>query len=159
MIIDFLNGKSAEKDKSRIERVLQAAYLNSLAPKGAQDRQFLTAEYQRIPREDHPAKTMDIREIIEAGVQALGETMGMLQDMPLSQRLDVVYLKGLTACTRAAVEIAKDQRDAADFLARQRLDDASLNKLLREHLAKMPPEQLAELLPRFGDTMSTEKRA
>lgn len=107
----------------------------------------------------HMNRTRDIREIIDSGLEALAETMDMLRAVPVDDRLDQVYLKGLTACTRAAVEIAKDQRDAADFLARQRLDDASLNTLLREHLAKMPPEQLAELLPRFGDTMSTEKRA
>lgn len=102
----------------------------------------------------HMNRTRDIREIIDSGLEALAETMDMLRAVPVDDRLDQVYLKGLTACTRAAVEIAKDQRDAADFLARQRLDDASLNKLLREHLAKMPPEQLAELLPRFGDTMA-----
>jgi hypothetical protein len=104
-------------------------------------------------------RTRDIREIIESGVEALAETMDMLRAVPADDRLDQVYLKGLTACTRAAVEIAKDQRDCADFLARQKLDEASLNKLLREHLAKMPPEQLAELLPRFGDATPPEKHA
>ena len=104
-------------------------------------------------------KTYDIKEIIEAGLQALGETMDMLKNVELKRRLDVVYLKGLTACTRAAVEIAKDQRDTAAFMAHQKLNEQQLMKLLQEYLAKMPPEQLAELLPRFSGDSAPEKRA
>ena len=107
-----------------------------------------------------PTKAWDIREIIETGLQALGETMDMLKAIELKKRLDVVYLKGLTACTRAAVEIAKDQRDAAAFFAKQELHEEDLVRLLTEHLAKMPPAQFAAIVAQVGDrTTPAEKRA
>jgi hypothetical protein len=105
-------------------------------------------------------KTWDIREIIEAGLNALGETMNMLKMTPLCDRMDAVYLKGLTACTRAAVEIAKDQRDAAAFFSKMELHEEDLVRLLSEHLAKMPAAQLEHLVSEaMGKRTPPKKRA
>ena len=45
VLLDFLDGKSADPEKTRIQNVMQATYTNSLAPKGAQDRRLLHEAY------------------------------------------------------------------------------------------------------------------
>ena len=45
MLIEFLNCKSADPEKTRIEKVMLATYTNSLTPKGAMDRRILFEYY------------------------------------------------------------------------------------------------------------------
>jgi hypothetical protein len=105
--------------------------------------------------------TRDIRKIVDAGLDTLAETMDMLRAVPVDDRLDQVYLKGLTACTRAAVEIAKDQREADECIRRQAQVQSEL-LALAEHFRKVEADRVDTALAILGtrvNAMEPEKLA
>jgi len=51
VLLDFLNGKSADPNITRIERLMQAGYTNGLTPKGAIDRKFFGEQFFGKARE------------------------------------------------------------------------------------------------------------
>ena len=85
-LIDFLNGKSADAEKTRIEKVMLATYTNSLTPKGGMDRKLLNEQYFGKARQpldltssDHsmsPSRkptTAEARQELDAILSALDE--------------------------------------------------------------------------------------
>ena len=51
VLLKFLDGKSADPEKTRIEKVMLATYTNSLTPKGGMDRKLLNEQYFGKARE------------------------------------------------------------------------------------------------------------
>jgi hypothetical protein len=102
--------------------------------------------------------TRDIQKIIDKG---LGCIDAMLDHFVMcsADEYDTQFAKAVTTCTLAAVEIAKEQRDSAAFMAKQTLDEGALAKLLEDYLARMPGQQFAELVARVGDKTPMEKHA
>lgn len=100
----------------------------------------------------------DIQKIIDKGVGVIDDMLDFFKMSP-SDDYDPQFAKAVTTCTLAAVEIAREQREAAAFLAKQQLDEGALVRLLQDYLAKMPPQQFAELVAQVGERTPPEKRA
>ncbi len=102
--------------------------------------------------------TRDIQKIIDKGLGVIDDMLDHFK-MASPDDYDTRFAKAVTTCTLAAVEIAREERDAASFLAKQQLDEGALAKLLQDYLAKMPPAQFAELVAQVGDARTPpEKR-
>jgi hypothetical protein len=102
-----------------------------------------------------PLKKWRVEEIIERGLQVIGETVEMLSVTPSKER-GAQFAKGLTLCVLAAVDIDRNSRDAAKWLKEMKLGAAELREMLANHLREMPTDDFAQLLKQVG---RTEKQA
>ena len=89
MLIEFLNCKSADPEKTRIEKVMLATYTNSLTPKGAMDRRILFEYYagQAVKAIDGLALAEHFRQVERDKVQLALAILG-----PRIQGMDPVKL-------------------------------------------------------------------
>jgi hypothetical protein len=91
------------------------------------------------------ARQWKIDEIIALGTDLIGSTIEHMK-MTEPEDRDANFAKSLSAFMKAAVDISKDQREAAAFLAARKLDGDDINAILIEHLRTLSSDDLLAIM-------------
>jgi hypothetical protein len=86
-----------------------------------------------------------VEALIERGLVALGETIDYLATVPMEDR-DHHYVRALSDPVLAAVDIAKEERAAIEFLERHKFKNEDLQAMVTRYLQTLPPAELDALM-------------
>jgi hypothetical protein len=87
-----------------------------------------------------------IQEIVELGKQAIGDLIHDLAATPPDERDEKWHAKNLADATRAAIEIAREERAVLDWEKKHGTGAQSLVQLLTAYLQSMPKTDFDTLM-------------